>query len=145
MFTTLKSLSLYSFIHEALGEGRYLSSDDSQWGQNGFLWKWHLSCTFLYLWASVSLCWVWYTGPVLGVGMSCPDQPLCGVLSVSRGRSAHSRKESTDYEGGFSGPHHFLALWPWASWLTSLHASTVTSIINGSSLMVAALHCLRFK
>ena len=107
LYPPLQSLSLYSFIHEGLWEGRYLSSDDSQWGQDGFLWKWHLSCTFLYLWASVSLCWLWYTGPVLGSGgmSQYPTQPLCCGFSVSpEADQPTPEKEATDYGGGLQSP-----------------------------------------
>ena len=71
------------------------------------LWKWHLSCTFLYLWASVSLCWLWYTGPVLGSGgmSQYPTQPMCCGFSVSpEADQPTPEKEATDYGGGLQSP-----------------------------------------
>ena len=77
--------------------------------------------------------------------VTIPDPAIVlWVLSVSRGRSAHTRERSHRLWRRIVEPHHLLALWPWASWLTSLCASTVPSI-EWMSWWYVPYTVLRFK
>ena len=101
---------------------------------------------FIYSWGSVRremfiLCWFpmrtgWFPVKMTSVLHAFVpvsiSKPMLGVVYRPSagwcGRSAHTRERSHRLWRHIAEPHHLLALWPWASWLTSLCASTVTSI-----------------